>query len=97
MEVRQSRLQKKSGFKIAAQNPDQAVQDLAAAMKQLALNPELRQQIGAAGCQRVKDQFNWAVKGRLLGEFYQEILQQVRPQSGQQSILREPVVTVGDQ
>lgn len=87
----------KTGFKITAQNPEQAIQDLATAMRQLALNPELRQQMGAAGYQRIKDEFNWTVKGRLLGEFYQEILQQVRSQIGQHLISQEVVAVVGDQ
>ncbi len=65
-----------TGFKIPANDPDQAVQAMAAAMSQLAKEPELRSRLGLAGRQRVNALFNWETKGKFLVGVYETILAQ---------------------
>ena len=60
-----------TGFKVAAQDPDQSVRDMAVAMKTLAANPELRVQMGAAGRQLVDESFSWTAVGKQLNQLYQ--------------------------
>jgi glycosyltransferase involved in cell wall biosynthesis len=62
-----------TGFKIAAHNPKQAIADMAAAMSRLAIEPELRSRLGAAGRQRVNQEFNWATKGQFLVSVYDKL------------------------
>ncbi|MUG96762.1 glycosyltransferase [Scytonema sp. UIC 10036] len=62
-----------TGFKIKAHTPEQAVQDLAAAMTRLARDSDLRSQMGQAGRQRVKEAFSWESRGQLLAQIYKEI------------------------
>jgi glycosyltransferase involved in cell wall biosynthesis len=64
----------KTGFKIAAQNPDQAVKDLAEAIAQLANQPELQQRMGQAGQRYVKEFCHWQARGTRIAEVYQTIL-----------------------
>lgn len=52
-----------NGFKIPAISPEQAVADMAKAMKTLLENPELVRKMGEAGRKRVTEQFNWERKG----------------------------------
>lgn len=65
-----------TGFKISARTPEQAVCDLAKAMICVARDEDLRVRLGQAGCKRVTEVFDWAVKGRSLGQFYQDICSQ---------------------
>jgi len=65
-----------TGFKIAATDPESAIAGMAAAMKQLALEPELRVRLGHAGRQRVNQLFNWKTKGKFLVDVYQTLLAQ---------------------
>jgi glycosyltransferase involved in cell wall biosynthesis len=62
-----------TGMKIPAHNPQQAVAGIAAAMQRLATDAALRQGMGHAGRQRVREQFAWDVKGRLLAQRYTDI------------------------
>jgi glycosyltransferase involved in cell wall biosynthesis len=48
------------GIVVAADTPEQATRDLAAAMRQLAGDRDLRRRMGEAGQRHVKDDFNWA-------------------------------------
>jgi glycosyltransferase involved in cell wall biosynthesis len=66
----------KTGFKIAAHTPEQAVQDIAKAMTHLSSDPELRLRMGQAGHNRVKEAFSWETRGRQLAQLYEEILTQ---------------------
>jgi glycosyltransferase involved in cell wall biosynthesis len=59
-----------TGFKVAAEDPDQSVRDMAAAMQKLAINPDLRVQMGQAGRQLVDDNFSWTAVGRQLNSVY---------------------------
>ena len=67
-----------TGFKIPAQDPEQAVQEMALAITQLAKDPELRSRLGLAGRQRVNALFNWETKGKFLVGVYETILSQQR-------------------
>ena len=59
----------RTGIKVAAIEPRQAVRDLSSAFARLARNPSLCSRLGKAGQQRVKQHFCWETKG----EFYREI------------------------
>lgn len=62
-----------TGVVIPAHTPEQAVRDIADAMHRLAASPALREHMGKAGQQRVREQFTWEVKGRLLAQCYTDI------------------------
>jgi glycosyltransferase involved in cell wall biosynthesis len=62
-----------TGIKISASNPDQVVNELSAAMLHLASNYRSCLRMGKAGQQRVKEYFNWEVKGKKLAQVYEDI------------------------
>ncbi len=62
----------KTGFKVAAHTPEQAVTDLATAMHCLATNADLRLQMGKTARQRVEQVFAWEQVGRSLAQLYEE-------------------------
>ncbi len=62
-----------TGFKVPAHTPEQTVQDLSVAMRKLAEEPKLRDKMGAAGRQRVRDQYSWRVKGEQLSKLYEKL------------------------
>ena len=62
-----------TGFKIAADEPYQAVRDLAAAMIHLVQNPELRIAMGQAGRKLVNENYSWQVVGERLNQLYLEV------------------------
>jgi glycosyltransferase involved in cell wall biosynthesis len=64
----------KTGVKVPAISPEQAVQDLAVAMERLASDPGLRARMAQAGRERVREQFNWETKGNRLAALYDEIV-----------------------
>jgi glycosyltransferase involved in cell wall biosynthesis len=70
----------KTGFKIAAETPEQAVFDLAEAIKKLAQDSQLRIQMGQAGQKRVEAEFAWQVKGDRLAQLYDKIVSYGRSQ-----------------
>ncbi|MEA5573564.1 glycosyltransferase [Calothrix sp. UHCC 0171] len=63
-----------TGFKIPADEPAQAVADLALAMIQLAKDPQLRLSMGQAGRQRVKENFSWQVIGENWNTVYHQVV-----------------------
>lgn len=65
-----------TGIKVPAIDPEQSIRDLAAALLYLARDPQLRARMGAAGRQRVREQFSWQRKGELLNEVYSQILRE---------------------
>jgi glycosyltransferase involved in cell wall biosynthesis len=69
-----------TGFKVPAENPEQAIAGMAAAMQRLATEPELRSRLGASGRQRVNEWFNWETKGQALVGVYETM----RSQQGEQ-------------
>jgi glycosyltransferase involved in cell wall biosynthesis len=62
-----------TGLKISAHTPDEAVAGLAAAMTQLAADPDLLKTMSQSGRQRVAELYSWKVKGRLLAQLYTEL------------------------
>ncbi len=62
-----------TGFKVAAQNPDQAVRDMSAAMVRLAVDPGLRFAMGAGGQARVNEHFAMENIGRTMTSLYDEL------------------------
>ncbi|MBD1918197.1 MULTISPECIES: glycosyltransferase [Cyanophyceae] len=68
-----------TGFKIPAHTPAQTIEHLATAMEKLAFNPELCQQMGTAGQQRVQKHFSWEAKGRELSQQYAVLCHEVAP------------------
>lgn len=62
-----------TGFKIAAHTPEQVTADLSKAMIKLANSPALRQEMGKAGKQLVREQYSWQVKGEQLSQLYQTL------------------------
>lgn len=63
-----------TGIRVPAIDPEQAVRDLAGALKKMAYDPEMRQQMGVSGRQRVWDEFNWDDKGAKISEIYNEVV-----------------------
>jgi glycosyltransferase involved in cell wall biosynthesis len=62
---------KATGIKVAARNPEQAVQDLAAAMLGLAQDSERRIHMGQSGKKLVKELHSWEQRGQQLAQLYQ--------------------------
>lgn len=65
----------RTGFKIPAISPRQAVADLLQATLCLAEDPELRMRMGEAAKQRVQDHFSWQHKGDYLSELYDSVVE----------------------
>lgn len=63
----------KTGFKIKAETPQQAVKDLAAAMTKLATDRQLRETMSLAGKQHVSQNYSWQIVGKHLNELYLKI------------------------
>lgn len=61
-----------TGFLVAADNPQQAIRDLAKAMSDLATNAELRGRMGQAGRSHVRANFSWEAKGTQLAKLYHD-------------------------
>lgn len=71
-----------TGFKVLAQTPEQAIQDMAKAMQQLADDAQQRSRMGVAGQQRVRDVFTWQHKAEFFNQTYRQIVvQQSNPSS----------------
>lgn len=64
-----------AGILVAANDPVQAVAELAAAMRRLADDPGFRQAIASRARQRLLDSYAWEKKALLYSEFYSEILE----------------------
>jgi glycosyltransferase involved in cell wall biosynthesis len=65
-----------TGIKVSAISPDQAVEELAAAMRTLLEDDGLRIRMGQAAQRRVVEHFNWSKKGAQIARLYREILVQ---------------------
>ena len=64
----------RTGVKVLAGNPEQAVSDIARAMTDLGTNSDLRNTMGEAGRQRVRDEYIWEKKGDRLDALYASVL-----------------------
>jgi glycosyltransferase involved in cell wall biosynthesis len=67
----------RTGIKVVANNPEQAVSDLARAMTVLGTNPDIRHAMGEAGRERVQDEYIWEKKGERLDALYSSVLENV--------------------
>ena len=63
-----------TGFKVEAHDPKSAANGLAAAMVRLANDPELRLSMGRAGQIRVKEFYNWEVRGHQICQLYEDVV-----------------------
>ena len=63
-----------TGFKVPARNPEQAVADLAVAMRRLAQEEELRLRMAEAAKSRVTQIYSWEQIGLSLSQLYKEIV-----------------------
>ncbi|ROR35148.1 glycosyltransferase family 4 protein [Inmirania thermothiophila] len=63
-----------TGFKIPARTPEQAVEEMAKAMRKLAEDPELRRRMGEAARKRVKEAFSWERRGEEIQKVYKWVL-----------------------
>lgn len=63
----------KTGYKVSAQNPEQAVRSLAEAIIHSTCDPELQVRMGQEGQRRVNEVFDWEAKGRFLDQFHERI------------------------
>ncbi|MBW4566631.1 MAG: glycosyltransferase [Tolypothrix carrinoi HA7290-LM1] len=62
-----------TGFKVPAPEPEQAVQNLAEAMQQLASNSELRVSLAQAAQKRVREVYDWEHKGQVITQLYEQV------------------------
>lgn len=60
-------------IRLPVTNPEQMPKDMAAAIIKLIDNPELRKQMGEAGRRRIKEVFNWEVKGQYMENLFHEL------------------------
>ncbi len=63
-----------TGFKIAAENVEQTIADMAAVMVKIAGDGELRLKMGQAGQRLVRQNYTWEAKGKLLSDLYEQIV-----------------------
>jgi glycosyltransferase involved in cell wall biosynthesis len=54
----------RTGFRISARSPTQAIRELAAAMARVATEPSLLAEMGRAARRRARENFTWEVRGR---------------------------------
>jgi glycosyltransferase involved in cell wall biosynthesis len=66
------------GIKVAAGSPEQAVEDIAAAFRRLALDPELRAEMGRASRRRAEQVYDWSRVAERIESAYEEALGRVR-------------------
>ena len=64
-----------TGFKVSANSPEVAVHEMASAMTQLTEDNNLWQSMSQKGMKRVQEFFSWEIKGQLLAQSYQELLE----------------------
>ena len=64
-----------TGFKVSANSPEVAVHEMASAMTQLTEDNNLWQSMSQKGMKRVQEFFSWEIKGQLLSQSYQELLE----------------------
>jgi glycosyltransferase involved in cell wall biosynthesis len=63
-----------TGFRVHAGTPEQAIADMAAAMRKLHDDPELRRRMASAGPKRVIEAFCWDEKVRRMNQIYAELM-----------------------
>jgi len=63
-----------TGIKVPATDPDRAVEGLAEAIVCLGKDPSGRSRLGQAGRKRVKEVYDWDVKGKFFAQLCQDLL-----------------------
>ncbi len=63
-----------TGIKVPASNPDQLIEDLAAALSCLAADPQLRQRMSEEARRRIREVYDWDHKGDLTRELYEAVV-----------------------
>jgi glycosyltransferase involved in cell wall biosynthesis len=63
-----------TGIKVAADDPDRTVRGLAEAIVGLAGDPQLRDRMGQAGRKRVREVYDWDVKGKFFAQLWEDIV-----------------------
>jgi glycosyltransferase involved in cell wall biosynthesis len=63
-----------TGIKVAADDPDRTVRGLAEAIVGLAGDPQLRDRMGQAGRKRIREVYDWDVKGKFFAQLWEDIL-----------------------
>ena len=76
------------GIKVPAENPEQAVSDLATAMQTLATNEPLRRRMADGARRRVREHLCWERKGERILSIYDDVLAQ-RMRNGASSVATE--------
>ena len=64
-----------TGIRVRAVDPNQAVQELAQAMTELAVDGDRRQAMGIAGQARVREFYRWEVRGQIYSRLYETLNQ----------------------
>jgi glycosyltransferase involved in cell wall biosynthesis len=81
-----------TGFRIRAGTPDQAIADMAAAMRRLHDDAGLRRRMAAAGPRRVMEGFCWDEKVRRMNGIYAELMAGARPASASPTSIATPIL-----
>jgi glycosyltransferase involved in cell wall biosynthesis len=81
-----------TGFRIRAAAPEQAIADMAAAMRKLHDNPDLRRRMALAGPKRVMDGFCWDEKVRRMNGIYAELMANSSAATGVRTPLATPIL-----
>ena len=63
-----------TGIKVTATEPEHAVQGLAEAIVCLAQDRELRSRLGRAGQTRVREIYDWNIKGKFFAQLCEDIV-----------------------
>ena len=63
-----------TGFRIEANNPDQATQDIASVMINLAGDPKLRVEMGLSGREFVHQNYDWDILAKGLNSVYEDVI-----------------------
>jgi len=75
------RVTNETGYKIPAITPEQAINDMAAALERLASDPKHYAQLAKAGRLRIDQEFNWDRKGEHMNHLYREAGERSHPVS----------------
>lgn len=70
-----------AGFKIPANTPEQAIEDMSRAMLEIATNRELFEQKSHASRKRALTKFNWQSKGDYIDEVYRNVVRESTSES----------------
>lgn len=63
-----------TGYRIEAHSPQQAVSDMASAMRELATDADMRQRMGQAAREHVLQNFRWSTKAQRMDGFYRQLV-----------------------